>query len=138
MSEALHDSKIKIDRIVGGENAQRHAWRWVAYFYGCGATLIAADWAVTAAHCCTIPGPDWSINEPIRLRLSGLKSKIFIFSEAISLPSCPLKRSTLSLGSFLIPPASVLSYTPTLKLIGSLLYLSSKSETQKLIGQSER
>jgi len=42
-------------RIVGGENAQRHAWRWVAYFYGCGATLIASDWAVTAAHCCTIP-----------------------------------------------------------------------------------
>ena len=48
------------------------------------------------------------------------------------------ERSTKSLGSFLIPPASVHSYTPTLKLIGSLFILSSKSETQKLTDQSER
>ena len=43
------------DRIVGGENTQPHAWQWIGYFYGCGSTLIASDWALTAAHCCTIP-----------------------------------------------------------------------------------
>ena len=43
------------DRIIGGQNAQAHAWSYIAYFYGCGATLIAQNWAVTAAHCCTIP-----------------------------------------------------------------------------------
>lgn len=48
-------SSTNMDRIVGGENAKENAWKWVGYFYGCGSTLIAADWAVTAAHCCTIP-----------------------------------------------------------------------------------
>ena len=43
------------NRIVGGENVQKNAWRWIGYFYGCGSTLIASDYAVTAAHCCTIP-----------------------------------------------------------------------------------
>ena len=35
------------------------------------------------------------------------------------LPSDPKERSTLGLGSFLISSASVHSYTPTLKVIGS-------------------
>ena len=43
------------ERIIGGQDVQDHAWKWIAYFYGCGATLVASDWAVTAAHCCTIP-----------------------------------------------------------------------------------
>lgn len=46
---------VQKDRIIGGENAQKNAWRWIGYFYGCGSTLIANDWALTAAHCCTIP-----------------------------------------------------------------------------------
>lgn len=50
-----NSAESSVDRIVGGENVQRNAWRWVGYFYGCGSTLIANDWAVTAAHCCTIP-----------------------------------------------------------------------------------
>ena len=35
------------DRIIGGQNAQEHAWSFIAYFYGCGATLIAKNWALT-------------------------------------------------------------------------------------------
>ncbi|CAG5110022.1 Oidioi.mRNA.OKI2018_I69.chr2.g4473.t1.cds [Oikopleura dioica] len=46
---------VQKDRIIGGENAQKNAWKWIGYFYGCGSTLIANDWALTAAHCCTIP-----------------------------------------------------------------------------------
>ena len=42
-------------QIVGGENVQQNGWRWIGNFYGCGSTLVASDWAVIAAHCCTIP-----------------------------------------------------------------------------------
>jgi len=51
----LNSAKEMDSRIIGGQNAQENAWRWIGYFYGCGSTLIASDWAVTAAHCCTIP-----------------------------------------------------------------------------------
>ena len=61
-----------------------------------------------------------------------------IANQEISIPSSQKERSTVGLGLFLISPASVHSYTPTLELIGSLFILSSKSETQKLIDQSER
>ena len=43
--------------IVGGREAERGAWPWhggIVNWYGdyrCGAVLIAADWALTAAHC---------------------------------------------------------------------------------------
>jgi len=51
----------KDTRIVGGEAAEVNEWPWMAaisysttgagYAYGCGASLISAEWLVTAAHC---------------------------------------------------------------------------------------
>ena len=43
-------------RIVGGEAAANHAWSWMVdfqlnYTHRCGASLLTAEYAVTAAHC---------------------------------------------------------------------------------------
>ena len=88
-----------------------------------------------------IPGTDTleirGKTQPYKYFIHSL-SRTEIWAELSRLQSYSTERSTKSLGSFLIPPASVHSYTPTLKLIGSLFILSSKSETQKLIDQSER
>ena len=41
-------------RIVGGNTAERYSWPWIVHFdrVGCGGTIIAQNWVVTAAHCC--------------------------------------------------------------------------------------
>ena len=46
-----------LSRVVGGVNARKGEFPWMAYLsypgYGqfCGATLITEEWVVTAAHC---------------------------------------------------------------------------------------
>ncbi|CAL4065872.1 unnamed protein product [Meganyctiphanes norvegica] len=53
--------KVNGHRIVGGQVSNLHEWRWQAALrlrkdnlQVCGATLIADQWLVTAAHCVTI------------------------------------------------------------------------------------
>ncbi len=46
----------KVGRVVGGQDAQKGAWPWIASLrwlggHVCGATLIDREWLITAAHC---------------------------------------------------------------------------------------
>jgi len=40
-------------RIIGGSPADFHEYPWFALGDGCGASLIAPEWVLTAAHCST-------------------------------------------------------------------------------------
>lgn len=43
-----------ITRIVGGQTAKNGEWDWIVQFpqIGCGGSVIAKNWVMTAAHCC--------------------------------------------------------------------------------------
>src|SRR5579871_2513944 len=49
-------STITTMKIIGGEIASDSAWSWIVSLqrfgeHSCGATLLSAEYAVTAAHC---------------------------------------------------------------------------------------
>jgi len=42
-------------RIVGGYQAERHAWPFIVKIrIGCGGSIVSNNWIVTAAHCCRV------------------------------------------------------------------------------------
>ena len=67
-------------RIVGGNTAERYSWPWIVHFdrVGCGGTIIAQNWVVTAAHCCVGQTPRKIVSDlPITIHQSNMIFSIF-------------------------------------------------------------
>lgn len=53
---AVTDERVRWGRVVGGGGAAAGAWPWQAALYRdgdfqCGATLVSAQWLLSASHC---------------------------------------------------------------------------------------
>lgn len=53
---AVNHDRVRWGRVVGGGGAAAGAWPWQAALYRdgdfqCGATLISAEWLLSASHC---------------------------------------------------------------------------------------
>jgi len=46
--------KLELDKIVGGQDATKGAWKWLARLHkiGCGGTILHKNFVITAGHCC--------------------------------------------------------------------------------------
>ena len=79
-------SNVEGSRVIGGRDAIPGAWPWQVGLYvfgsfGCGGSLIAPDWVVTAAHCIhTFLSPsDYTIvlGDHIRNISEGTEQRVF-------------------------------------------------------------
>jgi len=73
-------------RIVGGQEVKPHSWPWMAKMYGvgCGATLLAPQWVVSAAHCFrSTDASRYSVGLGLHDRQDGLYRQIIRVAKVI-------------------------------------------------------